>query len=113
MSEGYEIVGEDKLWDIPSGWTHGNQSDGMGCHRCGKKVGKHPAQVHVVGGGGTLLSAEYGIDKFSQFDDCYMDKDGNWHDNDHEEAGGDMLWFPIGSECKKHVPAEFVSEPEN
>tara|TARA_Y100000593_G_scaffold28712_1_gene57382 strand:- start:2721 stop:3032 length:312 start_codon:yes stop_codon:yes gene_type:complete len=103
MNQEYEIVGDDKLWEIPSGWTHGNQSDEYGCHRCGKKVGKHPAQIHVVAGGGTLLSAEYGIDKFSQYDD----------ESGHEEAGGDMYWFPIGSECKKHVPAEFVSEPQS
>lgn len=100
MSEEYEIVGEDKLWDIPGDWTYGGKYGHDGCHRCGKKVGKHPAQIHVVAGGGTLLSVEYGIDKFSQYDDV----------SEHEEAGGDMYWFPIGSECKKHVPAEFVSE---
>jgi hypothetical protein len=98
--EPFEIVGEDKLWEIPGDWTHGNQSDEYGCHRCGKKVGKKPATVHVVAGGGTLLSNEYGIDKFSQFDE----------ESGHEEAGGDMYWFPIGSECKRHVPAEFVFE---
>jgi len=103
MSEPFEIVGDDKLWDVPSDWTHGNQSDGLGCHRCGKKIGKNKAEVHVVAGGGTLLSNEYGIDKFSQFDDVA----------DHEEAGGDMYWFPIGPECKKHVPAEFLFESES
>jgi hypothetical protein len=41
-----------------------------------------------------------------------MDENGNWHDSDHEEAGGDMYWFPIGPECKKHVPAEFLFESE-
>ena len=104
----YEIVGDDKLWEIPKGWTHGNQSDGLGCHRCGKNIKNHKYEIHVVAGGGTVLSNEYGIDKFSQYDESYMDENGNWHETDHEEAGGDMYWFPIGSECKKHVPKEFL-----
>ncbi len=105
MSQQYEIVGDDKLWDIPSDWTHGGQYGQDGCHRCGQRIFRNTitAQVHVVAGGGTLLSAEYGINKFSQYDD----------ESEHEEAGGDMYWFPIGSECKKHVPAEFVSEPQS
>ena len=67
-----------------------------------------PPQGHLVEDAAALrqpaltlmIGVEYGIDKFSQYDD----------ESGHEEAGGDMYWFPIGSECKKHVPAEFVLE---
>ncbi len=102
MSEDYITVGDDKLWEIPSDWTHGNNNNTneYGCHRCGKRVGKKPAHVHVVDGGDTLLSVEYGVDKFSQFDEL----------SGTDEGGGDMYWFPIGSECKRHVPASFVQE---
>jgi hypothetical protein len=62
------------------------------CVHCGRDTSKqgNSLGVYVSGGGGLIV-----------------------HPDDYEtypHGGGDMGWFPIGSECIKKVPAEFRAE---
>ena len=58
------------------------------CVFCGRNTSKqgNSSGVMVGGGGGTII-----------------------HPEDYEKSidGGDMGWFPVGSECIKSVPVEF------
>ena len=58
------------------------------CIRCGKEVKNEKYSVHLIDGDLIMLSKE--------------DEDKYVSDN------GDMGWHPIGSECKKHIPNEFI-----
>lgn len=60
----------------------------LACVFCGRDTSKQGnSQGVCVGDGGSLIV----------------------HPDDYENArdGGDMGWFPVGSECIKRVPAEF------
>jgi hypothetical protein len=58
------------------------------CVRCGKDVKNEKYSVHLVDGDLVMLSKE--------------DEDKYVSDS------GDMYWHPIGSECAKHIPKEFL-----
>jgi hypothetical protein len=65
-----------------------NGSHFLQCIFCGRDTSKQGNSNGVmVGSGGALIV----------------------HPDDYEKAidGGDMGWFPVGSECIKEVPAEF------
>jgi hypothetical protein len=64
----------------------------LNCVHCGRDTSKqgNSLGVYVSGGGGLII-----------------------HPDDYEtypHNGGDMGWFPVGSECIKKVPAEFRVE---
>jgi hypothetical protein len=74
-------------------WTHDEKhyyyGDINSCQCCGRKVGANPIGIIVVNGGASLC-----------------------HPEDHkalENDGGYMGWFPIGSECAKRIPAEYLT----
>jgi hypothetical protein len=58
------------------------------CQVCGRKVGRNPYWLHVVDGGASAIKPE---------------------DNHHYYGdSGDMGHFPIGSECAKRFPSEYL-----
>lgn len=57
------------------------------CIRCGKGVKNEKYYVELVEGGLTALSTK---------------EQADWND------GGYMGFHPIGSECRKHIPSEFI-----
>jgi len=58
------------------------------CVRCGKEVKNEKYSIHLIEGGNTMLAVA----------------DENKYDNE----AADMGWHPIGSECAKHIPQEFL-----
>lgn len=58
------------------------------CARCGKEVKNAKYMVHFIEGGNTMLAVAD--------EDNYVEDDA------------DMGFFPIGSECAKHIPQEFL-----
>ena len=82
---GIDMKNIDHNW-----WSEKYHAQGMflACIACGKNVSKQGnCQGVMVGGGGVIIV----------------------HPDDYEKAidGGDMGWFPVGSECIKKVPVEF------
>ena len=58
------------------------------CARCGKDVKNEKYSVHLIDGGTTMLAV-------ADFDKYVSD-------------AGDCGVHPIGSECKKYIPKEFI-----
>jgi hypothetical protein len=58
------------------------------CARCGKEVKNEKYSVHLIEGGNTIL-AKADEDKYNN-------------------EAADMGWYPIGGECAKHIPKEFL-----
>jgi len=58
------------------------------CARCGKEVKNQKYSVHLIEGGNTMLAV---ADEYK-----------------YNNESADMGWFPIGSECAKHIPQEFL-----
>jgi hypothetical protein len=61
----------------------------LSCIHCGRDTSRQGKSLGVcVSGGGAYIVHPADYDEF-------------------EHQGGDMGWFPVGSECIKQVPAEF------
>ena len=58
------------------------------CVRCGKEVKNTKFLVHFIEGGNTMLAVAD--------EDQYIEDDA------------DMGFFPVGSECARHIPKEFL-----
>jgi hypothetical protein len=58
------------------------------CVRCGKDVKNEKYSVHLIDGDLIMLAKD--------------DEDKYVSDS------GDMDWHPVGSECAKHIPKEFL-----
>lgn len=58
------------------------------CARCGKDVKNEKYRIHLIDGGCTMLA----VDSFPEY----------------VSDAGDCGMHPIGSECKKHIPKEFI-----
>jgi hypothetical protein len=58
------------------------------CARCGKDVKNQKYSVHFIDGDNIMLSVA--------------------DENNYISDAGDMGFQPIGSECAKHIPSEFL-----
>ena len=58
------------------------------CARCGKEVKNEKYTIHLIEGNNTMLSVKDEINYISD--------------------SADMGFFPIGSECAKHISKEFL-----
>lgn len=79
----FEIIQTENYSDNESKIT----GDVAPCIRCGKGVKNIKYNVELVNGALEALSTKENAD---------------WND------GGYMGFHPIGSECRKHIPAEFI-----
>jgi hypothetical protein len=84
----------DRTADTPAKWwSHKNDRDYGSldvCQCCGRKVGNDPLGVIIVSGGFVM---------------CQPADAAGFMEHD----GGYMGWYPVGSECAKHFPAEYLT----
>ena len=84
---------EIRLWDyLPNGFGEKYQENNaafLSCIECGRNTSKQGKSqgVFIVNGGYSIAHPS-----------------NPYPENGH---GGDMGWFPVGSECIKKVPAEY------
>jgi len=83
MQTTFEITQTENFSDNENRIT----GDTMPCIRCGKGVKNVKYSVELVDGGLYALSTN---------------EQADWND------GGYMGFHPIGSECKKYIPTEFI-----
>ena len=119
--ENYRILGEADCFKTPEDWAQWGDPNRETCWVCEKTIKKNAKISYDVHAGifAELLPVPIekdGATLYSNFDDEYNDyfgegkgllnKEGKIVAFDYNEMG----WWPVGSECRKKIPAEFVSE---